>query len=557
MSLSSLPQWTAELTETFVAGEDQLGLEGAAQSYQQYLVPGVITTTDHARYYSFYAWVLYRFINLPESSRLLKDFKGAFYRRHEMAFLLAAYSHHRQDEHLRGLVGAGTNSYKVRGFWESGDPISLDLDYFGNPMGGFGQYYRPVMETMGILAPAEHPQWVYRLTKRGEALAQAYEESIAGTRYHASLNAAPTLAALSHADAEEYGLVGCLCSEGLAGSKDLELLRDAFFRFDQKGDDNPHACRRKSLGVALDLVRHADGAFTTDMLVPALYLGEYEADRPYRPTPAIRSWAERWRMVEVRHLYTFGLQCLWAAFLLHLSEQPYGVSFTAFLDWAQQQLPEGDWEMTVDSYLNRLVALAGLEPAWQSCHGLFGEACTQGGEQDEVSLFQMASADRADPAILLEAGLRILSQLYLRFLHWRQSGALEWSELAGRERLPLQLFFDACSERLAERAETVGDWLTWLYRDSALGQHEFIALQKLRYQGYDTFKFYYHDGLFFWPFARPDAYREPIRLATNRLLNILSILVDLNLLRLEERRYRLSDGGERYWQQTLEASDHA
>jgi len=59
------PHWTAELTDTFVTGEDQLGVEGAAQSYQQEPIPGIITTTDRARYYSFYAWVLHRFISAP------------------------------------------------------------------------------------------------------------------------------------------------------------------------------------------------------------------------------------------------------------------------------------------------------------------------------------------------------------------------------------------------------------------------------------------------------------------------------------------------------------
>jgi len=51
---NSFPQWTAELTDTFVTGEDQLGVEGAAQGYQQWLIPGIITTTDRARYYGFY-----------------------------------------------------------------------------------------------------------------------------------------------------------------------------------------------------------------------------------------------------------------------------------------------------------------------------------------------------------------------------------------------------------------------------------------------------------------------------------------------------------------------
>jgi len=81
------PQWTTELTTNFVTGEDQLGLEGAAQGYQHWLIPGITTITDRARYYSFYAWILHRFINLPNSSRLIKDFRGPFFKRHEVAMI--------------------------------------------------------------------------------------------------------------------------------------------------------------------------------------------------------------------------------------------------------------------------------------------------------------------------------------------------------------------------------------------------------------------------------------------------------------------------------------
>ena len=129
----SIPPWTSEITDTFGTGEDMLGVEGAAQGYQQDYIPGIITVTDRARYYSFYAWVLYRYINLPGSSLRMADFRGEFFRRHEMAFLLAGYSHHSHDKPLSGLIGSGVNSFKVRGWWEKQDPNSL-VTYFPPPV---------------------------------------------------------------------------------------------------------------------------------------------------------------------------------------------------------------------------------------------------------------------------------------------------------------------------------------------------------------------------------------------------------------------------------------
>lgn len=143
-------------------------------------------------------------------------------------------------------------------------------------------------------------------------------------------------------------------------------------------------------------------------------------------------------------------------------------------------------------------------------------------------------------------------QTFLRFYHWHTDGNPIWQEMANRERLPLTTYFDFIQEILANPASTIGIWLERQYREYIFGQHELIALDKLRYQGYDTFKFSYRDGLFFWPFASQDAYREPIRLAANRLLNALTILTDLGLVvRNEEGEYSLSSEGEDFLGRSL------
>ena len=84
-----------------------------------------------------------------------------------------------------------------------------------------------------------------------------------------------------------------------------------------------------------------------------------------------------------------------------------------------------------------------------------------------------------------------------------------------------------------------------------------MALEKLRYQEYDTFKFYYRDGRFYWPFRTPDAYREPIRLAANRISNALSILIDLGLVVKDQTgAHALSPDGEVFFARCVEAYLH-
>lgn len=124
--------------------------------------------------------------------------------------------------------------------------------------------------------------------------------------------------------------------------------------------------------------------------------------------------------------------------------------------------------------------------------------------------------------------------------------------MANRERLPLAAYFNFTQEILTTPASTLGNWLERLYREYIFGQHELIALGKLRYQGYDTFKFSYRDGLFFWPFASTNAYREPIRLAADRLLNALTILTDLGLVvRNEDGEYSLNSDGNGFLEQCI------
>ncbi len=556
MFISSLPQWTTEITEKIVTGEDMLGVEGAAQGYQQWLIPGIITTTDHARYYSFYAWVLYRFINSSTGNRLLRNFRGKFYKRHEVALILGSFSHHMDGELIRGLTGAGNNYSKVRSWWDASDPISLDVNYFQNQLGGLGQYYLTAMQVMGIIGYSENPSWVYPLTRRGEALAVAYQDSISKTKYFRRLEEDDQLEFLSHKDAVNFGTDGCICAEALSKGEDLQLLRDAFFHFDQTGDENPHVRRRLALAVTLDLVRGAKGKFERHMLRPALYLGEYRPKLNYQPIPELEKWAFRWKMVEVRHQYTFGLQALWGAFILRLRESVGGISLLEYMTWAEKIIGKKVFNAPIADYLNGLCKSVGLTANWRISHTDFAAACLQPTEVDEYSLYLKAAENPADPEILLLMGLRVLAQHYLRFLGDHQNPREEWKEMARRERLSIDSFYEFMGRTLAVNS-TLGECLEMLYKEFILGQHEFIALEKLRYQRYDTFKFYYREGRFYWPFNRSNYWREPIRLAGNRLGNALSILVDLGLVEEnEERQLSLTKDGKEYLTRVVETKQH-
>lgn len=409
------PQWTTRITNTDVKGEDHLGLEGVAQSYQQYLLPGIISTTDHARYYSFYCWALYQYINDPESPRTLAGFKNKYFKLLELAFIAGCFAHHKDVAILVGLVGGGINNYKARRTWESGDPIDLSahLDYFGNALGGFGQYYRPVMETMELVAEAERPRLVYRLTTRGAALAEAYAHAIRNTRYANMLEASSPQTRLTHADATEYGTVGCFCPEALGHGRDLPLLRDAFFRFDVEGQNTSHARRRLTLAMLLDVVKQSRDTQLHVSLRPALYMGQYAAGYDYNPHPALLEWATRWRTIQIRQMYTVSLQALWSVFLHHLRHER-SLEFNTFVEQVSTLLPPSLTTQPLSDYLDQLTMDVGLGADWQQNSQEFGQVCRIESGVDEISLYERLISVDFDPALVLSLALQILSQLFLR-----------------------------------------------------------------------------------------------------------------------------------------------
>lgn len=187
------------------------------------------------------------------------------------------------------------------------------------------------MQAMGIVTEPESSRWAYGLTNRGQRLAQAYEASIQ-TAYFRKLQAHGQLEELSYADAEDYGISACLCADALTKGSDLEPLRYTFFRFDQTDFSHPHARRRLTLGLVLDLVGQSNGNPISKSMRRPLYLGDYAAGHQYEPLSVLQPSCQRWRHVQVRHTFTTALQALWAVFLDFLRDDPdRGITFAEFM----------------------------------------------------------------------------------------------------------------------------------------------------------------------------------------------------------------------------------
>src|SRR6185369_15564 len=86
--MKNWPQWTRRVAMEG-SGRDPLGLSRVSDALTDFLLPDIITTTDRARYYSFYTWAVGDIEELRQGKKSNISFEEEFQRR-EAAFALAS-----------------------------------------------------------------------------------------------------------------------------------------------------------------------------------------------------------------------------------------------------------------------------------------------------------------------------------------------------------------------------------------------------------------------------------------------------------------------------------
>ncbi|MBI5098544.1 MAG: hypothetical protein HZB30_04810 [Nitrospirae bacterium] len=170
-----LPKWTKRVvTET--GGKDPLGLSRVSFIISDFLLTGIITTTDRARYYSFYCWSLWH-IDLIDPPKNYQDFVDKF-RRRESVIALATIANNPETSPV-GVTAA-------KGFLEEGkDSNELNCDFRvlpSNALGGYGQYYAGSLYKLVLTYRPD--DGIDRVTKGvAEDLAASFQDVINSTPY--------------------------------------------------------------------------------------------------------------------------------------------------------------------------------------------------------------------------------------------------------------------------------------------------------------------------------------------------------------------------------------
>lgn len=325
-----IPKWTKRAF-TDPSGRDPLGLSRVANSITDYLLTGIITLTNRARYYSFYCWVLWH-IQQTESLSKYNDFVESFKCR-EAALALATVANNNtspvgvtavQPVLERGLAEGEINT-KFRVL-----PSSV--------LGGYSQYYGGSIYQLGLTHTIEGG---FDRVTDGIAtdLALAFHDSIRNTPYikkecfrHNDINAKDFIKSKSRLSLETI--------KEKAGGSERNLLVELFFGFNLKPIDERALNRKHTLGQILYIlneynkneVQPSINEIDTDFVFSpyyykVLWLNE-DLIIPYECPKKFESCRLLWRQFCVQHYFTHALENILFAVIEIISTEPSGLTIS-------------------------------------------------------------------------------------------------------------------------------------------------------------------------------------------------------------------------------------
>ena len=169
-----LPCWTKRVF-TEMGGRDPLGLSRVSFIITDYLLTGIITTTDRARYYSFYSWSLLHILK-EEHPQKYQKFVDAF-RRREAVMALATIAENIETSPV-GVTAARVYLDQTAETQE----IKCNFRVLpSNALGGYGQYYAGSLNQLGLIYKSA--EGLDHVSEYGEKLAEVFHSVIENTPY--------------------------------------------------------------------------------------------------------------------------------------------------------------------------------------------------------------------------------------------------------------------------------------------------------------------------------------------------------------------------------------
>lgn len=333
--LALFPKWTErEVVEG--GGRDPLGLSRVSDIFVDRLLPAIITTTDRARYYSFYPWAIRE---MEDSGEADDDQFVEGFRRREAAFAVASKIGKTTELPIVGITQVNA---KMGGLVDVGELDTAFPVLPSSDLGGLGQYYHGCVARLGI-ADYGAETFLTTFEGRGEKLAAAFAQSISKTPIAklAPEDWVRIPAKILQDSARLFSLDGLREPEARA---ERDLLTRMFLELDEDTPSDSPLHRQAAIGQLLHVVeayREHEIEFPRKevdryaLFWPHYYGKLYDPDGDgidYEPPASFASDSAFWRQFCAHQFFTYTAEDFLQAILDALSTVPDGLRRGELID---------------------------------------------------------------------------------------------------------------------------------------------------------------------------------------------------------------------------------
>lgn len=475
----TLPSWREHRFRK-ATGEDHLGVLSVGIAIASNLLPGINTVTPRARYFSFYSWVLYDFLqqNKDKSKELFKQHLT----KREFAYVLANLA---VADHDKSTISSITGITHGAENWKlETDILNVNQRYVKQPLGGYA-IYRGAMDIMHLIKRQDDFEKVDMITQRGIELAREFESSIQNTQYFRQFlntDEIPRSVLL------EYGMAGGLTK--LHSKPDAKTLIFTLTRPDRISKF-AEVQRRETMGYILHILscNPMMKALSGDEWRDVLYKHIFPNGTPYVTLPELQYAQNGWYMYQLRQYFGFAMETI----LCHLLEE-LRVESSSIDAFCEKKIISGsinlkDVEILFDPSA-KIEFFLGVLPTFSE------EAC--------IATIRGNKLDTLDWKAHFATPITLLMILYKQLVNLKHNRyAAMFAEIGGDNHLSLKKFVNDVDQLLQKNC-TLGDFCRHIIDEYVVRQHHSVAIGKLLGYNLETFRFIDNDGRLefithYWP----------------------------------------------------------
>lgn len=323
MSYSALhPLWTKRVATE--SGRDPLGLSRLGDALKDYLLSGINSNNNRARYYSFYCWALWH-IAREEQPANEEVFKTAF-RRREAAMAIATKLDAPSSSPIGvKAVGPKLDEGRQRGRFDCGFRVLP-----ASTLGGYGQDYAGSLHRLGLAYRPEGAPHDLVPEGKAEELAMAFHSVVEGTLYITKSRFRERWLEVSELEQTSK----FLSLEALAQpfcARERELLTALLFDLGSKRPTPRSGSLCLLLHAIEEYERHGVLPVAKGLDVYLLYAFYYkslwldEECQPYRPPDQLTLVCDWWGQFCLHQFLTQALEYLLCAILEVITTDPNGL----------------------------------------------------------------------------------------------------------------------------------------------------------------------------------------------------------------------------------------